>query len=239
MKNDLILFLGLLGVALGGMIIFQFNTDIAYTSNFPTDELEAREELIKSFLDEQSYLQSRIVSLRTQIDEAQEEIEDQSETGNLALLKSLEKSIGLSEQTGQGLEIVLDDSHFADRGSDELTPKDVVQASDLRDIINALDAAHAEAVSVNDQRIIATSAISSVGSNILVNNAHIAPPFVIKAVGDPEIMIRSLTNKDLLSDLYSRIEMSQLEYTITIEDFVSIPIYNGDLKTLHLNLVEQ
>ena len=80
------------GVVIGIAIVFQFNTKISYTSNFPADEYEARRELIKIFLDEQSYFQSRIVLLREQIDEAQQNINDQSEVSNLAILDSLKKS---------------------------------------------------------------------------------------------------------------------------------------------------
>src|SRR5690606_30062919 len=128
-------------------------------------------------LDEQSYLQSRIVSLRKQIEDAEGLIEDHTQTVNFEIIEELKRDIGLTEVKGEGLEIIMGD---------------MAQASDIRDIINILNAASADAISINGQRIISNSSISSVGTTILINNAHIAPPFLITAVGDSDLMLQRL-----------------------------------------------
>lgn len=217
------------GTLLGVLLVWQFNTQAPLDSNFPSEELVAREELFKSFLDEQSYLQSRIVSLRKEIEEYQAGLDTQIEKANLQILEDLKAKIGLTKAFGPGLEIVLDDGQKEDT---------YVQASDLRDLVNLLNAANAEAISINNQRIIAQTPITSVGSNILVNNSHIAPPFTISAVGDSDIMIQRITNKSLLPEVYERVRIKKIIFEIYKKNNLEIPIFNGDLKTNYLNLVE-
>lgn len=237
-KYYLIVFI-LVGILLGLFLVFQFKTPKIIQSSFEIDEMDAKDLLIKSFLDEQSYLQSRIVALRKLVSEAQTEIEIKTENASIALLDNLKKDIGLTDVYGPGLDIILDDGSFSDRESSESSDLRLVQASDIRDIVNALHASSASAVSINNQRILATTAISSVGSNILVNNSHIAPPFQIKAIGDVQMLIAGLKNKNLMGDFLDRVSKYNLSFSITISSAISIPLYNGDLKTNYINLVNQ
>ena len=59
----------------------------------------------------------------------------------------------------------------------------VVLVDDLRDIVAALWASGAEAISINDERLVATSSIYGVGASVLVNTAFLSPPFRIQAIG--------------------------------------------------------
>lgn len=236
-KNSLATFLGI-GLIMGLLLTWQFQTKIPIEGNFPGDEVQAREELLKSFLDEQSYLQSRIVILRKELADSQNAINDQTKNANFELLEGLKKNIGLTEVSGTGLEVLLDDSPLASRKGALVTDASLVQASDIRDVVNLLNAASADAISINNQRVIATSSISSVGTTILVNNSIIAPPFTISAVGDTEIILQRLLNESLLPEIYERREKSNIVFEIYKKNSLTIPIYNSDLKVNYLNLVE-
>lgn len=238
MRNNFLPTFLITGLAIGLLMTWQFNTKVPLSSNFPGDEVEARDELLKNYLDEQSYLQSRIVSLRKTIADSQEDIELQSESVNLAFLDSLKKDIGLSEVVGEGLEILFNDSPLTTRNIEQASDFMLVQASDLRDIINILNAAKADAISINGQRVIATSPISSVGTTILVNNTHIAPPFIVSAVGDTEIMLERLLNKALLPEIYEKVTKSRIVFEIYKKNRLTVPVYNGNLKVEYLNLLE-
>lgn len=227
------------GAVIGVLITVHFRTPFVFESEFPTAEIEAKTELFKAFSDEQAYLQSKIVSLRQQIEESQTLVAIQSESDNLEYLDILKKDIGLTEITGEGIEIHLDDSPFAIREGAKVTDDNLVQAADLRDLANLLFASGAEAVSINGQRVIATSTISSVGTTILINNSYIAPPFTINAVGDINTLIQRSTDKNTLKSLLERKDDSKVIYDIFPKQRIIIPIYNGDLKVNHLNLVEQ
>lgn len=239
MRKEFFLTFLVTGAVIGLLLTLQFKTKIPLVGNFPSDEVIAKQDLLKSFLDEQSYLQSRIVSLRKEMEEMQSKLENQTETVNFEYLESIKNDIGLTEVRGEGLEIFLDDSQFAIRDGAEVSDAQLVQASDIRDVLNILFAADTEAISINNQRVIATSPISSVGTTILVNNSHIAPPFTVRAVGDTDIMIQRLLNKNLLSSVYDKREKRKIKFEIFKKNMVIVPIYNGDLKVNYINIVNQ
>lgn len=238
MKKRYIAIFLILGAIIGILLTLQFLSRVPTGGAFLTDELQAKESLIKDFLNEQSYLQSRIVFLRKEIESSQNIIQQHTQTTNLSLLDSLKKDVGLTEIQGKGLDILIDDSPFALRKGANVSDIELVQAADIRDVINVLFASKAEAISVNNQRIIATSPITSVGTTILINNAYIAPPFTISAIGDMDLMIQRLLNEKLLSALYERCAKYKIIFKITKKDWVTVPIYNGNLKYNYINLVE-
>lgn len=239
MSRNFIYTLIITGVVVGLLLSWQINTKIPLVASFPADEVEAKQDLLQDFLNEQAYLKSRIVFLRKEIEDLQDSTDLQTEKINFEVLENLKKNIGLTQESGPGLEIVLDDNKLADRMAGEISDFNLVQASDLRDIANLLNAASASAISINNQRVIATSTISAVGTTILVNNSHIAPPFVITAVGDSDLMLQRILNKDLLPELYERMKKFGVFFEIHRKGNITVPIYNADLKVDHLNLVQK
>lgn len=223
-----------IGIFVGAFITSQLRTDAPVSSLFPADELEARSQVIKTFVDEQSQLQSNIVSLRKAIEDNQSKNEAASQASNLALLDDLKGRIGLTQQTGTGVEILLDDSPLARRENGETLNESLIHASDIRDIVNVLRAANAEAIAINSQRILATTPIASVGSSILVNNFYIVPPFTITATGDPEILIQRLLDMTALTDLYERKSKYNIQFSFKQNDGLVIPVYNGDFRLKYL-----
>ena len=60
-----------------------------------------------------------------------------------------------------------------------------VEDDDILYVLNELRASDAQALCINDQRVIATSEVRVAGGKILVNGKQVLPPFVIKAIVDP------------------------------------------------------
>jgi uncharacterized protein YlxW (UPF0749 family) len=71
-------------------------------------------------------------------------------------------------------------------GSSEVAEAGLVQDGDLQLAVNGLWSAGAEAISINGQRLGATSAIRQAGQAILVDQHPVTPPYVISAIGDQE-----------------------------------------------------
>ena len=94
---------------------------------------------------------------------------------------------GLTSGTGQGLVITLDDSNLP-RQPGEDPNLFLIHDEDLLKVINELFAAGAEDVSVNEQRNITNTEIRCVGPTIIINSVKLAPPFVIQAIGNPDIL---------------------------------------------------
>ena len=111
--------------------------------------------------------------------------------GVAAQLRALELATGGVAVTGAGLVVTLDDAHGSSTGA---TGRGAQQGegrifdSDIQDVVNALWAAGAEALTVNDQRVTAQTAIRSAGEAILVDLRPLSPPYRIRAIGDVDRM---------------------------------------------------
>ncbi|WP_165953667.1 DUF881 domain-containing protein [Streptomyces sp. 8K308] len=99
---------------------------------------------------------------------------------------------GATAVTGPGVELTVDDADGTGQAADG-GPRDSgfgqggrVRDRDLQWIVNGLWQAGAEAVSVNDQRLTALSAIRAAGDAVLVDNRPLVPPYTLRAVGDGE-----------------------------------------------------
>lgn len=95
------------------------------------------------------------------------------------------KMIGLTEVTGPGVIVTLNDSKSDT--SLALNASDlIVHDADVLSVINELKNAGAEAISINDQRLVPTSSIVCGGNIIEINGEKVGAPFEIKAIGLPE-----------------------------------------------------
>ncbi|WAJ45232.1 DUF881 domain-containing protein [Mycobacterium sp. Aquia_216] len=96
---------------------------------------------------------------------------------------------------GPGLVVTLDD---AQRDANGRFPRDaspddlVVHQQDIQAVLNALWSAGAEAVQMQDQRIIATSVPRCVGNTLLLNGRTYSPPYTITAIGNATTMQAAL-----------------------------------------------
>ncbi len=118
--------------------------------------------------------------------------ERQSSTKNNSELQEKEnqitqgnKMIGMSDVTGPGVIITLSDSKV--EAANALDPNSLlVHDGDVLSVINELKNAGAEAISINDQRLVPTSGITCGGNIIEINGEKVGAPFIIKAIGLPE-----------------------------------------------------
>lgn len=168
--------------------------------------------------------------------EEQLEVERTNSTQNNTELEQLEneikegnKILGLSEVTGNGIIITVDDSKSVN-WYDDINSL-VVHDTDLINIVNALKSTGAEAISINDQRIVTTSAIECDGNVVLINGEKIAAPFVIKAIGFPE----SLMGVNMIGGYvyylkYERFLEVKIETSDSLKQKITIPKYTGVIK---------
>jgi len=60
----------------------------------------------------------------------------------------------------------------------------VVHQQDIQGVVNALWSGGAEALTIQGQRVIATTGIKCVGNTVVLHGVPYAPPYVIEAIGD-------------------------------------------------------
>src|SRR5699024_10482790 len=114
----------------------------------------------------------------------------------------------------------------------------IVHDSDLLNVVNELRAAGAEAISINDMRIIETSRISCGGPTINIGkDQRFVPPFKIKAIGNPEELANSFKEDD---SIYHILNAWGLEFTIKKSETIYIPRYiYGALEYEYANIMEE
>lgn len=114
------------------------------------------------------------------------------ELGELsARVAEVEAPAGAVPVHGPGLRVTLTDSTAALREETEVNDY-VIHEQDLQAVINALWGGQAEALSVNGQRILATTAIRCVGNVLLLHGRTYSPPYEIEAIGDPNQLADAL-----------------------------------------------
>lgn len=172
--------------------------------------------------------------------ESQLEIERTNSTQNNTGLTELENTIkegnkilGLSEVTGDGIIITLNDGQITSANSWYVDINDViVHDIDLMRTVNYLRNTGAEAISINGQRIISTTAIECDGNVIMINGEKIGAPFEIKAIGFPETLI----NIDMTGGYVQQLRDRGVEVAVTKSDKekITIPKYSGVIKYEYL-----
>lgn len=106
-------------------------------------------------------------------------------------LKKYNKLLGLTDVTGSGISITVSDSNIESTSMDLSSL--IVHDSDLRNLVNELANAGAEAISINNERIVNTTCITCAGNVIQINGNKVGSPFVIKAIGNGESLYGAIT----------------------------------------------
>ncbi len=173
---------------------------------------------------------------------AEEELEKEREsaTKNDTALKEKEedilegnKIIGLTEVTGPGVIVTLSDSKKD--ASSSLDPSSLlVHDTDVLSVINELKNAGAEAISINDQRIIPTTGIICGGNIIDINGEKVGAPFEIKAIGLPE----QLAALDRPGGYLELLRSYSVEANLEKSNNITIPKYTGTITYEYAKAIE-
>ena len=216
-------------VVLGGLIGLSLKTQLNIRQqSLPSNRFPG---LASAYLDQQDRLadaNKEIERLRTRITKYENEMS--SASGRVELInQSLQEAkfmSGLTEVQGPGVQITLQDSTKRNTTMTGLALENfIIHDVDIQRVVNELHAAGCEAVSVNEQRVVANTAIRCVGPSIQVNGIALSPPYVIKAIGDPAGMYTAL---DMLGGLMKDVQavdpsMMQVEKKTGLV----VPAYNG------------
>lgn len=147
----------------------------------------------------------------------------------------LAPSVGTQAVTGPALSVSLDD---AKRTAASLSPgytadDIVVHQQDVQSVVNALWAGGAEAMMVQDQRVISTSAVRCVGNTLILQGRVYSPPYVIQAIGDEAGMRAALDGSKKVQDYRDYANFFGLGYEVTSKAQARFPAYAGSLSLLY------
>ncbi|WP_256793162.1 DUF881 domain-containing protein [Terrabacter sp. Ter38] len=132
---------------------------------------------------------------------------------------------------GAALEVTLDDAkRTADSLPDGFTADDiVVHQQDVQAVVNALWTSGAEAMMIQDQRVISTSAVRCVGNTLILQGRVYAPPYRITAIGDVDRMQQGL-DADASVNIYKQyVDAVGLGYALHTHNSIEFPAYSGSV----------
>lgn len=215
-------------VLLGFLITAQVRSEtprVRYTS-------QERAPLIETALGlqtQQKTLQAQILDLRDRISTA--EVATQ---GSDAITRQLNDglfqarlSAGLTALEGSGLVVQLADAPQVSQSSG--TADLLVTGRDVRSVVEELWLAGAEAVAVNDERVVSTTSIIDIGGSLLVNSAYLAPPYQVMAVGPADMYSQLAGSVSWVDFVASRAGQNGIRISIAEPADLVVPAYAGSV----------
>lgn len=218
----------------------------------------ARQEFITSaqrvLITEAEQLQRQQEVLRADIEAAEDRVREfqERDAGSQAALEALNEQLavarmaaGLDAVRGPGVVIEIADSERPVPAGESPTNY-IVLVDDIRDIVTALWASGAEAITIAGgttagipaERLVSTTSIYGVGSSILVNTAFLSPPFRIEAIGPEGLRDRFLAHPSYLARVARRIDAYGLLFASETRAEVTLPPFIGNTALRWGALVE-
>ncbi|RBP45558.1 DUF881 domain-containing protein [Garciella nitratireducens] len=225
----------IISIVIGIMIVMQYKSVTQLggaVSNTRAQELAAQLSVLEK---EKKSLNTQINNLKDKIEEYENQfVQDNRVVEDLR--KDTQEAKILAGQTavkGPGIVITLD--YIPLEEGDDFNPF-LMYPEYLLILLNELNSAGAEAISINDQRIISTSEIRLAGNHIVINGQKFSHPFIFKVIGDSQTMESAIQLKggvvELLNSVYIQVNIKR-------EQEVVIPKYEGVIEYEYAKPIEE
>jgi len=206
----------------GGMIsLAQAQASAAELSQLKTE----KEELLKE-----------LTELETKVKNYENEAaaDDSDYKQRFLELEKYRMIAGITDVKGPGVVVTIDDP----QAQPGVTKDSVITYNYelMLVLVNKIREAEAEAISINGQRITAFTEISLAGSNININGVATAPPYEVKAIGNPSMLESTLSIR--YGILYSMQKEYGLSVSLNQKEEIEIPRYAGVISFQYAETVE-
>lgn len=220
-KDKIILYftIFLMCIMLFCIVFMQFKTanqtNLTDIKNMNEDEL--KKEII-SWQNKYMEVNMQLEDTNSKINEYEGSIFNDKESSEI-LNKEQEESaklVGKTNVEGEGIVIVLEDNE-----------EQQITSNQLLSLVNELKYAGAEAISINDNRIINSTDIVDVNYIVMMEGKKISSPYEIKAIGNQTYLSSTLNAKQGLVSTYKE---TGITITMGENNKVQIPKYDGEIK---------
>ncbi len=219
-----------LGLLVGILFTFQFKTE----SKRPLNPVLFYNELVDikdDFFIKQQDLNKQIKEIQREIAENEKSLANKNYISNTLYNSLTEQELVFGSVGVEGRGIIVSLSDGVSQVRDEFS-KSLAHAADLRDIVNLLWYAGAEAISINGERVIYNTSIDCLVNTIVINNNNYVSPFAIKAIGNKYDLYNILNNSRKLIDIKKRAAKNQIDFDIQMQDNIKIGGYSGIYSNL-------
>lgn len=189
--------------------------------------LETLQQLYNQETGKTESLEQQIAQLQQDLERYRQAASEGSAQGEAlrSEVEQLEIAAGLVEVTGPGVSVILSDSTAVNTTGEEADY--LIHDSDLLTVVNELRSAGAEAISLNGERLLATSEIRCTGAVVTVNGRQYAAPYVLFAIGDADTLYNALTMRNGVVDILGQ---WKIKVQVTASDQLTIPQYRGRVE---------
>jgi uncharacterized protein YlxW (UPF0749 family) len=152
---------------------------------------------------------------------------------------SFADAAGLEPVTGPAVSVTLNDAPALPGNQRTAVPPDylVVHQQDVQAVVNALWAGGAEAMTLQGQRVISTSAVRCVGNTLLLHGVVYSPPYSVVAIGDPAKLEQALDDAPDVIIYKQYVDAYQLGYKQVVEGDITMPAFTGPLTLAYARAV--
>jgi len=212
---------------LGIMLALQYKS-VNYNQRMASLENKRLEELKEEII--------RLQNQKNELQERYQKLEEENQTyarvkaGDSEAVQQLKNNLlkarifaGLEDVKGAGIIITLDDNYPWS-----------VSYYDILDVVNELRASGAQAISINDERVVAMTEIRGAGDYIMINGKQHRTPFVIKAIANPNNLERALT---MIGGVVENLEADGLKVSIKKSDEIIIYKFVDDGTSIRTDLL--
>lgn len=188
--------------------------------------------LVESESDRVANLQEEVAAMRKEVNSLAEAVADTNVRRVQDDAEALRPSVGLSPATGPGITVTLSDASREVRESSE---RDlnllVVHQQDIQAVVNAMWRVGATAITIQGQRIIATTGIKCAGSSVELQGIPYPQPYEITAVGDPDVLEAAMESDDYISSYRAQSEVPDIGigWSMEEEELVTAPAFEGTI----------
>ncbi|MGN1327742.1 MAG: DUF881 domain-containing protein [Clostridia bacterium] len=240
-KKQIAIALGIMCLILTMTIVVQIrtinNSNQVVSSTFTSNELKDQVLKWKERYDE-TYEQ--LQTAERKLEEIRKMASENTE-GSAEKEEELKKNnilLGLTDVSGEGVIVTIKDNSSVTSdtiGIFDDVSQYLVHNGDLLGVVSELKNAGAEAISINDQRIVSTTSITCEGNVININGEKISSPFVIKAIGNSLYMYSALTR---IGGTVENYNLSGIPTTVKISNDITIKKYTGVLSSKYIREAE-
>lgn len=218
--------IGLAALVLSMVMFMQFKvvnqTDLTSIENMRETELRGELSNWKSKYEE---VDSRYQEVTKTMQEYKDKEKSDNETSDLlkSELDQINMQLGKTDVVGEGITITLKDTNNTDTA---------ITADDLLVIVNSLKLAGAEAISINEERVVNSTDIVEISNSFIkVNGQRILAPYIIKAIGSQSYLESSLLGNGGYVD-----QLKTAGYDVTIEKSTKVNIgkYEDELTSKYM-----
>jgi len=221
---------------LGFMLTYQFRVLMKQDNTLNLNNQNSSDVTveIEQYKKEKAALEAKVNDLQNKVKGYEDAAASKSDSTK-NVLDELEKSrilIGEVDVEGQGIVIYLNPNSnlFGNSVNNHITDKDLVY------LVNELRFAGAEAISINDIRVVSGTGIRTAGNYILINDEKISPSkrIVIQAIGDKSLLYSAMSFPEVFSDLKTICDVK-----FEKSDSITIKKYNKAYKIEYAKPVKE